>query len=644
MACDNGTQNVTPSLAAAQAAPTSADELLVVDCRLPGRVQKLGTSMIYQMPGNIIRTPAHDCEIRGGEYTVLDPSKYRDAIRMWMGDAEGGDPKAETNVGMLYEKIDPPDYAAAAGWYEKAAASGYAPAEIALGRLYETGQGVPKDSIKAINLYRRASGLDAQALQLVTSAAPNAGAGNPANQGEIHDLTHELNQSRQQIEQLRRKLEDYQKEQRSGAAGSERAQSAAPAGHEVVALRSQISHLEQQLHAQRQTAVAGKLGKLPPPKIEIVFPLSFRGENGVNIRLRAERGGDNVVGRVDSAIGIEKVTVDGQPVPVDSQNLFQVPAHLISAADTTQIAATDLLGRTATVKVTIARPAPNTPAPERPEKTSALLSSLGLGNYYALVIGDDDFRYWPHIDNAVNDARAIAEVLRTRYGFKTTLLLNATRFQILSAFNTLRQTLNANDNLLIYYAGHGQLVSQIDRGYWIPVDAQLHSDAEWILNEQITDYLQIIPAKHIIIIADSCYSGVLTRSSVETPRPELGADLRLAALRELSKERVRTVMTSGGVQPVLDTGSGGHSVFAAALLKILRQNTDILEANRLFDAVSSIVIAQSTKLGYTQTPTYRAIVFAGHQGGDFIFVPQSSGVNQARGTPDGGRLLRHAAR
>lgn len=614
MACDAGAGDGAKSVAAAPtAAPTNADDLLVVDCRLPGRVQKLGTSMIYQMPGSIIRTPAHDCEIRGGEYTVLDPSKYKDAIRLWMDDAQRGDAKAETNVGMLYEKIDPPDYAAAASWYAKAAAQGYAPAETALGRLYETGQGVPKDSVKAINFYRQASGLNAQALQLVTSAEPSAGEGDAAAQQKIRDLTDRLSQSRDQLDQLRRKLEEYQKRQQSNNGGT---QSAGAAG-----LRSQIAQLEQQLHHQRQEFDEGKLGSLPPPRIEIVFPLSYRSENRFNISLRAEKDSDNVIARVNSAIGVERVTVDAQPVHVDDQNLFSIPARLLSTTGAARIEATDLLGRTATIEVAIARAGSAAPASDRPAASGAP-GALGFGNYYALIIGDDEFRYWPHIDNAVNDARAIDEALRTRYGFKTTLLLNATRFQILSAFNDLRQKLGENDNLLVYYAGHGQLVSQIDRGYWIPVDAGLQSDTEWILNEQITDYLQIIPAKHIIIIADSCYSGILTRSSVETPKPELDAGLRLEALREMNKERVRTVMTSGGVQPVLDTGSGGHSVFANALLKILDQNTDLLEANRLFDAVSSIVITESTKLGYKQTPTYRAIVFAGHQGGDFVFMPR----------------------
>jgi uncharacterized caspase-like protein len=317
------------------------------------------------------------------------------------------------------------------------------------------------------------------------------------------------------------------------------------------------------------------------------------------------------------------VTVAKTPVRIDDSDLFVVPSDLISRGGPTRIEATDFLGRTASVDLEVVPP--SSAAAGRPSGQASSGVGDALKSYYALIIGDDDFKFWPKIDNAISDARAVEQELRTHYGFKTTLLTDASRQQILGAFNDLRQKLTSDDNLLIYYAGHGQLVRQLDRGYWIPVDAAVNSDAEWILNEQITDYLQIISARHIIVIADSCYAGVLTRTSVERPKAGLDPNIRLDVLRELSAKRVRTVMTSGGVQPVIDSGSNGHSVFAAALLHVLHDNDEILKGNRLFDALSPTVTAQSARLGLTQTPTYRAIVFAGHEGGDFLFIPKLNG-------------------
>ncbi len=66
-----------------------------------------------------------------------------------------------------------------------------------------------------------------------------------------------------------------------------------------------------------------------------------------------------------------------------------------------------------------------------------------------------------------------------------------------------------------------------------------------------------------------------------------------------------------------DAGSGGHSVFAAALLGALRENSEIVEAQALFAPVRKTVV-----LNADQTPVYSDIRLAGHDGGDFIFAPK----------------------
>jgi uncharacterized caspase-like protein len=535
----------TKALAAEQvAAASDANDLIIVDCRLPPRTRKLGTQAIYQVAGQLIRTPAKDCEIRGGEYTLDDPGTYTGAIKRWTPGAEKGDAASQTNLGALYERSNPPDYQTAASWYAKAAAQNYPAAETALGELYETGKGVPKDPVKALNLYRQASGITDKVLDFLTPAAE-----------------------------------------------------AAPAS------------------ASPPAAAAN----LPPPTIEIVYPLAVSGGDQAKLRLRSAASTTSVIGRVVSQAGIQHLTADGQPVTVDNEGYFTLPLASVAHKASFRLAANDLLGRAASLDVALGQGSDQGVDPKAAE------AKAGLGRFYALVIGNSQFQHWDEIDNSANDARSIDTVLRTRYGFKTTLLLNADRRQMLEAFNSLRETLHENDNLLIYYAGHGYLNAQIDRGYWIPIDAETDSDANWILNEQITDYLQIIPARRILVIADSCYSGVLTRSSVQRPKPGLDLASRDAAMQALAQQRVRTVMTSGGVQPVLDSGVGGHSVFANAILNILNENNDVLEANRLFDAVSPAVIQSSAQYHYKQTPTYRALTFAGHEGGDFLFVPGGGG-------------------
>ena len=96
------------------------------------------------------------------------------------------------------------------------------------------------------------------------------------------------------------------------------------------------------------------------------------------------------------------------------------------------------------------------------------------GNYYALVIG---INHYPsplnQLRTAVNDANAVGKLLHDRYGFQVQYLLDrdATRFNILNALSKLRNSLNENDSLLIYYGGHGYYDHDADKAYWLPVDA-----------------------------------------------------------------------------------------------------------------------------------------------------------------------------
>ncbi len=605
--------NDTPASIQTAAAVRSVDEFVVVDCRLPPKVRKLGKHVVYQVPGRIVRTPARDCGIRGGEYTLFDPSNYKDAISLWLQSAHDGDSQAQTNLATLYEKANPPDYDAAVLWYKRAADTGYAPAQVSLGRLYELGVGVERDVAKAFDLYRQASGITLGSLDLITSAD---------RQTEFEGLREELRQTEIEVRALQSEIEEQKREiealgrmlrQEREAEESKKG----TASGDAAALERLLGAMEKNFAAsvkQVQEATE-RLERIPPPSLEILYPLAtvkgkFRG-----LRVRAGRKVGHVVGRVISAAGIDRVVADDEPLDVDRDGYFLIPFSKIRSAGNVRLEALDIYGRSANLELSL-----DAGGAERSRPNTA--KGLRAGQYVALVIGNDNFQFWESIDNAANDARAIARILREKYGFKVRLLIDVTRREMLSAFNMLRQDLGPGDKLLIYYAGHGHLVEEIDRGYWIPVNAETASDIEWILNDQITDYLQIIPAQQILVIADSCYSGVFTRTSIQRPKPDLGAVTRLEALRQLSSKRVRSVMTAGAVQPVLDTGPGGHSIFTAALLQVLSDNEEVLEANRLFDAIYPVVAQSSARLGYRQTPTYRAIKFAGHEGGDFVFIPQ----------------------
>lgn len=84
-------------------------------------------------------------------------------------------------------------------------------------------------------------------------------------------------------------------------------------------------------------------------------------------------------------------------------------------------------------------------------------AGLNFGRYFALIIALEDYRHWNDLETPREDALAIAEVLSEKYGFTTQTIVNADGYDILSAMNDLQEKVTENDNVLIYFSGHGQL-------------------------------------------------------------------------------------------------------------------------------------------------------------------------------------------
>ena len=164
----------------------------------------------------------------------------------------------------------------------------------------------------------------------------------------------------------------------------------------------------------------------------------------------------------------------------------------------------------------------------------AQTEGVQFGRYHALVVGNTEYRYLDKLKTAVFDADAVADLLEAQYGFNVTRLTNATRDAVLRALTSYRRELKPNDNLLIYYAGHGVLDSITQEGYWLPVDAERDVPTNWISVASITTMLKAIRAKHVMVVSDSCYSGTLVRAA----RAELKtAEETTAWLKRMTQRR-----------------------------------------------------------------------------------------------------------
>lgn len=392
--------------------------------------------------------------------------------------------------------------------------------------------------------------------------------------------------------------------------------------------KEQVSSLNKKLQNVLKSQQIEK--EIDGPTIEILDPPIALMRGLPSIRLRSATKERAIVGKVEAPAGLLSFTVNDNSEEIDSAGVFNVSIPVERDQVPVKMVAVDNYGKKATIEFMIIPQTRNISI--KSAKASApstafsktLAGEVDFGTYHALIIGNNSYNNFPVLDTAINDAREAEKVLREKYGFSTRLLIDANRYEILSVLNELRDQLTEKDNLLIYYAGHGELDQPNTRGHWIPVDADRENSANWISNISITDIINAMTAKHILVVADSCYSGSMSLASVprldEEPE-DVDAKIKLKWLKVMAKVRSRTVLTSGGLQPVLDQGTGNHSVFANAFLTSLKNNTGILEAYKLYRDVFTEVRQSASKYGVDQQPEYSAIKHGGHEAGEFIFVP-----------------------
>ena len=621
------------------------DDLMIVDCLLPGQVRQMGTEFTYLSARRPIRTSAKDCAIRGGEYVAFDRANYGTALKTWLPAANQNDANAMNYVGEIYEKGlgIAPDYALAKSWYEKSAAKGNSSAMINLGSMFERGQGVSADMVQAMNWYRKASGLKGSDLEIVTQADRVA---RRAQAEELDQLRIQTLDLKQQLSDARSTLKAKQEllaaTQATLGATQAKVATLKAASAEAQAARTQIAALQTQLAEQQSsvdtarmsTGVAlsklgvdfSKTGAAPAgtkPTINVISPKLALTRGGVLAApLLTQLPTYQIIGRVYPSKGLRALKVNDQNIldKIDEDGIFEVNVSIANANQPVAIdaIAQDGLETTESFVLTSESQAAAT-AKRVTSKMFARRMRSDLGSFQALVIGNDNYDGFAKLSSASSDAREIGGILSARYGFKVDALTNATRAQMLLKLSTLATTLKANDNLVIYYAGHGQIDAS-GKGYWVPIDGKQNDSSSWVGNDVITDFLGAALAKHVMVIADSCYSGTLSGAATR-PIPATAKDEDILFI---SRVKSRTVLASGGLAPVLDSGGNGHSIFASAFIRALNTGDGLMDGYRLFEDINTQVVQRSAVARLPQRPQYSALKHAGHEGSEFFFLPKDA--------------------
>ena len=212
--------------------------------------------------------------------------------------------------------------------------------------------------------------------------------------------------------------------------------------------------------------------------------------------------------------GVLEVKVNNQRAALSDNGAFSVELYLKMGDNPIVVQATDSYMNTKKDTFIILR---------------KLEDIITVGKYVALVIGINSYNgYWHPLKTAVNDASEIADVLKNEYRFSEVHTLidgEATRRNIIEKFEWLTKNVTPDDNLLIFYAGHGQYNKAFNKGYWVPVDAKSNSVADYISNNDVKTFLGGIPSKHTLLITDACFAGDIFRGGETEQIPFDPADM-----------------------------------------------------------------------------------------------------------------------
>ena len=301
-------------------------------------------------------------------------------------------------------------------------------------------------------------------------------------------------------------------------------------------------------------------------------------------------------GLVIDNIGVSEVKVNGQKASLSATGNFSVKLNLAIGENNVAIEATDVNKNTSVKKVKIIR-------------KEFDLNSLSLeSKNHMLLISIDQYTNWPTLNNAVSDGERLTNILEKKYGFEASNVIevknaNANRQGIIDGFKQLISNAGPNDNVIIYYSGHGYFDSQLGEGYWIPVNAQKGQDGDYLPNSFMMQLMKKVNSKHMFLVADACFSGSLFNNSNRGYTENVGS------------YKSRWGLASGRLEYVSDGNSGESSPFNKYLTEYLEKNEKKeFSVSELVQYVK-INVANETK----QAPVGNPLGGLGDEGGEFIF-------------------------
>src|SRR3954447_1023639 len=243
----------------------------------------------------------------------------------------------------------------------------------------------------------------------------------------------------------------------------------------------------------------------------------------------------------------------------------------------------------------------------------------------ALVVGNNDYRYVPKLQKAVNDARTMGDTLK-QLGFSVMVAENLNRQQFSQTLLAFDNAVEPGDTAFFFYAGHGFEIA--GQNFLLPTDVpaaaegqeELVRDAS-ILADRVIERLQNKKARTSILVFDACRNNPFERSGTRAVAGSGG----LAPMTQLP-EGVFSILSAGPRQTALDRLSNNddnpNSVFTRTFARELTQ-----------PGVNLVQVAQRTRRlvsELAETVRHKQIPVYFDKMGDNVFL---NGIAKA-GAPD----------
>jgi len=247
----------------------------------------------------------------------------------------------------------------------------------------------------------------------------------------------------------------------------------------------------------------------------------------------------------------------------------------------------------------------------KPKALELKQAASGKGKQYALVVGTDSYKAtdWKKLLNPIYDATEIADELKNSYGYDVRLLKDPPMDSVYNAIRYYYRQLQPEDQLIIYFAGHGDIDAELlDDGFIVCADSK-NIDADpvrnsYIQHSKLKKMINKIPARQILVMLDICHGGAFDENVLGGKGRTTGTENKsnrnlVQFIKEKSQFKFRRFLSSVGTDVAFDGKAGKHSPFANYLLQILRARGS--GSNGIITLADIFAVLQAASLNETAT-------------------------------------------